>query len=63
MKCMFASALAMTLGIGGTAIAQTPTVLSAQASNPKTMGWMEGFPPSADKTIRFTSHRSVRRRK
>ncbi len=54
MKCMFASALAMTLGIGGTAIAQTPTVLSAQASNPKTMGWMEGFPPSADKTIRFT---------
>lgn len=28
--------------------------LSAADSNPVTMGWMQGFPPSADKTIRFT---------
>lgn len=29
-------------------------VLSAQASNPHSMGWMQGFPPAPDKTIRFT---------
>jgi CubicO group peptidase (beta-lactamase class C family) len=29
-------------------------VLSAQASNPKTLGWMQGFPPAPDRTIRFT---------
>ncbi|MGV8942853.1 serine hydrolase domain-containing protein [Thermomonas sp.] len=28
--------------------------LSAQASNPKTMGWMQGFPPARGKTVRFT---------
>ena len=35
-------------------MAQQPAPLSAQASNPKTLGWMQGFPPSASKTIRFT---------
>ncbi len=35
-------------------MAQPPTPLTAQASNPQTMGWMQGFPPAADKTIRFT---------
>lgn len=33
-------------------LAQAP--LSAQASNPKSMGWMQGFPPALDGTIRFT---------
>lgn len=28
--------------------------LDAQASNPETLGWMQGHPPAADKTIRFT---------
>lgn len=28
--------------------------LSAKESNPMTMGWMTGFPPEANKTIRFT---------
>lgn len=42
------------LALGGVAAAQTPAALSASASDPKTMGWMQGFPPSADKTIRFT---------
>ncbi len=28
--------------------------LSSEAPNPKTMGWMQGFPPPADKAIRFT---------
>ena len=35
-------------------MAQTSKVLAAQASNPVTLGWMQGFPPAADKTIRFT---------
>ena len=34
--------------------AQTKPVLSAQASNPRTLGWMQGFPPAPDKTIRVT---------
>ena len=54
MKTTLASALAVTLILGGTAMAQQATPLSAQASNPQTMGWMQGFPPAADKTIRFT---------
>ena len=34
---------------------QTPAKpLSAQASDPNTLGWMQGSPPAADKTIRFT---------
>ncbi len=54
MNTMLASALAVTLTLGGTAMAQHPAPLSAQASNPKTMGWMQGFAPAADKTVRFT---------
>ena len=54
MNKIFASAWAATLLVAGTAMAQTPEPLSAQASNPQAMGWMQGFPPSADKTIRFT---------
>lgn len=33
---------------------QKPAPLSAQASTPQALGWMQGFPPAADKTIRFT---------
>jgi CubicO group peptidase (beta-lactamase class C family) len=40
--------------MGGTAMAQTNQPLSAQASNPKALGWMQGFAPPASKTIRFT---------
>ena len=54
MKTLLAWSLATTLTLGGTAMAQQPAPLSAQASNPKTLGWMQGFPPSASKTIRFT---------
>ena len=28
--------------------------MSANDSDPKVMGWMQGFPPPADKTVRFT---------
>ena len=54
MKHMLASALATTLIFGGTAMAQETTPLSAKASDPNTLGWMQGFPPPADKVIRFT---------
>lgn len=54
MKKLFAPALAMTMGLGGVAVAQTSAPLSASASNPDAMGWMQGFPPAADKTIRVT---------
>lgn len=54
MKRTFASALAATFVIGSAAMAQPSKPLSAEASNPKTMGWMQGFPPPADKLIRFT---------
>lgn len=54
MKKMLAPAMAVALSLGSTAMAQAPAPLSAQASNPQAMGWMQGFPPAADKTIRFT---------
>jgi len=52
MKRILASALAATTILGGIAMAGEP--LSAQASSPKALGWMQGFPPPAGKTIRFT---------
>lgn len=55
MKTLFAPALAIALTAASTAMAQqAPAPLSAQASNPQSMGWMQGFPPPAGKTIRFT---------
>lgn len=53
MKIMLASALVVTLAFAGTPMAQQATPLSARASDPETLGWMQGFPP-ADKVIRFT---------
>lgn len=55
MKKMLVPALAAALTLGGTAMAQKPAPLSAQASSPHTLGWMQGFPPAADRTIRFTT--------
>ncbi len=37
------------------ALAQSPEVLSAQASDPKVLGWMQGFPPPADKLIMMSA--------
>ena len=50
------SALALaTLLLAGSAVAaELPAALSAQASDSQTLGWMRGFPPAQDKTIRFT---------
>ncbi len=44
--------LAVTTTLGGPLVAQD--TLNATASNPVTLGWMQGFPPAAEKTIRFT---------
>ena len=54
MKHILSLALAATYFFGSAAMAQSTITLSAHASDPQTMGWMQGFPPSADKTIRFT---------
>ena len=45
-----AAGIVMTLGISNGALAQS-VPLSAQESDPKAMGWMQGFPPPADKLI------------
>lgn len=54
MKYLIAAATAASMALGGTAMAQDTQPLSAKDSNPETMGWMQGFPPPQDKTIRFT---------
>lgn len=48
-----ATALAATLVMAGAACAQPSNTLSAPASDAKAVGWMQGFPPAADKTIRL----------
>jgi hypothetical protein len=40
--------------IGGAVRAQTAPAPDAQASDPRTLGWMEGSPPPADRVIRFS---------
>ncbi len=57
MKPMIIPALAAVLTFGGTAMAQQTGpqqtgTLSAQASDPVALGWMQGQPPAPDKTIR-----------
>lgn len=59
MKLLIAPALAAALTLGGAAMAQesdTPAAepLSARASDPLALGWMQGFPPAPDKVIRYT---------
>ncbi len=60
MNTLFAASTFALLMATGTSIAapsdgaKPDSPLSAQASNPETMGWMQGFPPAKDKTIRFT---------
>lgn len=51
-KTILNAALAAALTLGGPAMAQV--ILNAEESNPATMGWMQGFPPRPEMTIRFT---------
>ncbi len=53
MTRLLAAALAATLAFAGTVMAQD-TPPNPAASNPLTMGWMQGFPPPPEKTVRFT---------
>lgn len=46
--------LSLSLTLGCVAVTQAKTPMTAQESNPKTLGWMQGYPPALDKTIRFT---------
>lgn len=48
-----AAAMSLTLGANGV-LANQPAAPSALATQPQTLGWMRGFPPPADKVIRFT---------
>lgn len=45
-----ATGVVMTLGTATGALSQSAP-LSAQESDPKVMGWMQGFPPPEDKII------------
>lgn len=47
-------ALAVATATCGIAFAQTPRALPDPATtDPRALGWMQGFPPAPDKTIRF----------
>lgn len=54
MKRIITAALISSLTWAAPAMAQNTTPLSAKASNPEALGWMQGSPPPADKLIRFT---------
>lgn len=54
MKNTIAAIATAGLTLGGAAMADTAKPLTAAESNPVTLGWMQGFPPPPDKTIRFT---------
>jgi CubicO group peptidase (beta-lactamase class C family) len=42
---------AVFLGVSSTASAQPDKILDAEQSDPRVLGWMQGFPPSAEKLI------------
>lgn len=54
MKRVYAAAVAAILVVGVPAMAEQQKPLSAEQSDPKSMGWMQEFPPPADQVIRFT---------
>ncbi len=60
MKNWLAAGIVVSLLSAGSTMANpadsspVQPVLTAQASNPKTMRWMQGFPPAPGKTVRFT---------
>jgi len=54
MRYIPCAALAASLILADACAAQTAPPLSAADSNPVTLGWMQGFPPPADRIIRLT---------
>lgn len=55
-RTIAATTAAAMIWMGMNVAASTPeqTPWSAQTSDPQAMGWMQGFPPAKDQTIRFT---------
>lgn len=54
---LFASTLLTSVLVAGFPVqgsAEEPSAMSAQQSDPNSLGWMSGFPPSPDKIIRFS---------
>ncbi len=55
MRNRIIAALTATVTLtAAAAMAQDDAPLSAAASNPRALGWMQGFPPAPDKVIRFS---------
>ncbi|MCK0163255.1 serine hydrolase [Marinobacter sp. S6332] len=54
MKTTISVFLSAWLFLGGSAMAADKSPLPADESTPDALGWMQGFPPPADKTIRFS---------
>lgn len=53
-EMLVALALASSLNLAGAAMAEPAAFPSAAASDPVALGWMQGFPPLADRLIRGT---------
>lgn len=47
-------AMVTTILLSGTSFAKEQSILTAKESDPEKLGWMQGFPPAQNKTIRFT---------
>jgi CubicO group peptidase (beta-lactamase class C family) len=47
--------LALVIGSGGLASAQTPQLPPPEKTDPVALGLMQGFPPAADKTVSFSN--------
>ena len=52
-KALLAMIVVLALSLMAQAQTQPPALPDAAASDPKALGWMQGFPPAPDKTIRF----------
>ena len=52
-KALLAMMVVLALSLMAQAQTQPLALPDAAASDPKTLGWMQGFPPAPDKTIRF----------
>ncbi len=54
MRQLLVFTFVILLGLSAVALTQETEPLSAEESDPTTMGWMQGSPPPDDRTIRFT---------
>jgi hypothetical protein len=59
-KALLAMMVVLALSLVAQAQTQPPALPDAAASDPKALGWMQGFPPAPDKTIRFDNGSAYR---